>query len=102
MNKTLVVILQLVLIVAYLGSVFFVYDSSTGMGLAQIGGTSAVVLILVLVLEKKKDKPVDASEAAPATEAPVEQPAEPVAEVPAQEAVQEPVAEAPAQEQPPT
>ena len=100
MNKTLVVILQLVLIFAYLGSVFFVYDSSTGMGLAQIGGTSAVVLILVLVLEKRKDKPADAgTEAVPAA-----QPAsaEPVAKVPAQEAAPvEPVAEQPPQEQVP-
>ena len=105
MNKTVVVILQLILIVGYLASVFFVFDSSTGMGLAQIGGTSAVVLILVLVLEKRKDKEVENGDvsAVVTSEAVSEQPATASVEAaPVEQPVAEPVQESvPGEQQPP-
>ena len=58
MNKTLVSIIEILLIVIYLGSVLFVLDSSSVSGLIQIGGASAVLFILIMVLEKRKDKEV--------------------------------------------
>ena len=85
MGKKTFLIIEILLILIYLGLVLFVIDTSTVMGLVFVGIATVVIFPIVLIMEKKREKMGDAptgTQTPTETAKPVET-TQPAAEAPA-------------------
>ena len=58
MNSKVVITFEVILIVIYLILVVFIFDTSTTLGLIEVGVLTAVLFPLIIVMEKKREASV--------------------------------------------